>query len=93
MPKAKNTVSEVRETEATSPQARFFYLGAFQLAKRREELSQPKPRMSQDKKSIRKWWFSQHYLIFTKPTSHHPIISLGTYLRVIHIVKPVKLDL
>lgn len=54
MPKAKNTVSEVRETEATSPQARFFYLGAFQLAKRREELSQPKPRMSQDKKSIRK---------------------------------------
>jgi hypothetical protein len=54
MPKNSSAPAPFRESDATSVQARFFYLGAFQMVKRREELSQPKPRVSQDKKSFKK---------------------------------------
>ena len=55
MPKKGASPSRFVESEATAPRARFLYMGAFQLAKRQEELSNPKPKpRSGSKSSYRK---------------------------------------
>ena len=51
MPKKGASPTRFVESQATTPQARFFYMGAYELAKRKEELSQPKGRNTSASKS------------------------------------------
>ena len=51
MPKKGSSPSKFVESQATTPQAKFFYLGAYELAKRKDELSQPKGRNTSASKS------------------------------------------
>ena len=51
MPKKSASPNKFVETQATTPQARFFYIGAYEMAKRKEELSNPKSRKASNSKS------------------------------------------
>jgi len=54
MPKSSSP-SKIVDAASTSAKAKFFYIGAFAMLKRKDQLSQPRPtRQSQDKKAIRK---------------------------------------
>ena len=54
MPKKGSSPNKFVETQATSAQARFFYMGAYEMAKRKDELSNPKPRQGSNSKSYGK---------------------------------------
>ena len=65
MPKKSASPNKFVETQATTPQARFFYMGAYEMAKRKEELSNPKPRKASNSKSSYKRWLFELITILT----------------------------
>ena len=87
MPKKSASPNKFVETQATTPQARLLYMGAYEMAKRKEELSNPKPRKASNSKSSYKRWLFELITILTFSKSiltHDLILSFHPYLLSFH---------